>query len=174
MILSFVVMLQNRSLSISSFLNNYWDRLSTNTFLKKKGWKSLIYWGFRHREQSVLGVMGALFLCLRELVKEQWRGYDYTISENESTILLFWAKRENDFTIWGWSRLWVYWWREKKRRQRSDAFNAMLNGIKNICGNILTDIKWSGSVIQAKGGCGRWALCWRNLVFATSFNISDI
>ena len=61
----------------------------------------------------MLGVMGALFLCLRELVKEQlrelvkeqWRGYDFTISENESTILLFWAKRENDFTIWGWSRL---------------------------------------------------------------------
>ena len=75
------------------------DRVSTNTFLKKKGWKSLIYWGFRHREQSVPGVMGALFLCLRELVKEQGRGYDFTISENGSTILLFWAKRENDFTI---------------------------------------------------------------------------
>ena len=58
-----------------------------------------IYWGFRHREQSVPGVMGALFLCLRELVKEQGRGYDFTISENGSTILLFWAKRENDFTI---------------------------------------------------------------------------
>ena len=66
-------------------------------------------------------------------------------------IILFWAKRENDFNIWGWLRLWVYWWRERKRRQRSDAFNAMLNGIKNICGNILTDIKWSWSVIQAKG-----------------------
>ena len=77
----------------------------------------------------------------------------------------YFRKRVNDFTIWGWSRLWVYWWRERKRRQRSDAFNAMLNGIKNICGNILTDIKWSWSVIQAKGGCGRWALCWRNFRF---------
>ena len=47
----------------------------------------------------MLGVMGALFLCLRELVKEQWRGYDFTISENESTILLFWAKRENDLLL---------------------------------------------------------------------------
>ena len=47
----------------------------------------------------MLGVMEALFLCLRELVKEQWRGYDFTISENESTILLFRAKRENDFTF---------------------------------------------------------------------------
>ena len=43
--------------------------------------------------------MGPLFLCPRELVKEQWRGYDFTISENESTILLFWAKRENDLLL---------------------------------------------------------------------------
>jgi len=39
------------------------------------------------------------------LVKKQSRGYKFTISENESTILLFLAKRENDFTIWGRSRL---------------------------------------------------------------------
>ena len=47
----------------------------------------------------MLGVMGALFLCLRELVKEQGRGYDFTILENESTILLFLGKRENEKTI---------------------------------------------------------------------------
>ena len=39
----------------------------------------VIYWGFRHREQSVLGVMEALFLCLRELVR----------SSGVATILLF-------------------------------------------------------------------------------------
>jgi hypothetical protein len=43
--------------------------------------------------------METLFLCSRELVKKQGRGYDFTISENESTILLFLAKRENDFTV---------------------------------------------------------------------------
>ena len=43
------------------------------------------------------GVMGALFLSLRELVKEQWRGYDFTISENESTILLFGVGRDYEF-----------------------------------------------------------------------------
>ena len=43
--------------------------------------------------------METLFLCSRELVKKQGRGYDFTISENESTILLFLAKRENDFTL---------------------------------------------------------------------------
>ena len=45
----------------------------------------------------MLGVMGALFLSLRELVKEQWRGYDFTISENESTILLFGVGRDYEF-----------------------------------------------------------------------------
>ena len=75
------------------------DRLSTNTFLKKEGWKSLKYWGFRHREQGPLRMMEPLFLCSRELVKKQGRGYDFTISEIESTILLFGVKRENDFTI---------------------------------------------------------------------------
>ena len=45
----------------------------------------------------MLGVMGALFLYLRELVKEQWRGYDFTISENESTILLFGVGRDYEF-----------------------------------------------------------------------------
>ena len=37
------------------------------------------YWGFRHREHIVLRVMGTLFLCSRERVKKQGRGYDYTI-----------------------------------------------------------------------------------------------
>jgi len=45
----------------------------------------------------VLGVMGTLFLCLRKLVKEQWCGYDFTISENESTILLFGVGRDYEF-----------------------------------------------------------------------------
>ena len=45
----------------------------------------------------MLGVMGAFFLSLRELVKEQWRGYDFTISENESTILLFGVGRDYEF-----------------------------------------------------------------------------
>ena len=58
----------------------------------KRAWKSLKSRGFRHRERFVLRVMGALFLCLRELVKEQWRGYDFTILENESTILLWISK----------------------------------------------------------------------------------
>ena len=30
--------------------------------------------------------------------QEQWRGYDFTISENESTILLFWVGRDYEFT----------------------------------------------------------------------------
>ena len=51
------------------------------------------------------GVMETIVYPLRELVKKQGRGYDFTISENESTILLFWAKRENDFTILGGSGL---------------------------------------------------------------------
>ena len=42
---------------------------------------------------------GNSFLCPRELVKKQGCGYDFTFLENESTILLFLAKRENDFTI---------------------------------------------------------------------------
>ena len=44
--------------------------------------------------------METLFLCPRELVKKQGCGYDFTILENESTILLLSVKRENDFTIW--------------------------------------------------------------------------
>ena len=48
----------------------------------------------------MLGVKGTLFLCPRELIQRQGCGYDFTISENESTILLFSVKRENDFTIW--------------------------------------------------------------------------
>ena len=34
--------------------------------MKKETAKSLVYWGFRHREQIVLRVMETLFLCLRE------------------------------------------------------------------------------------------------------------
>ena len=51
------------------------------------------------------GVMEALGYPMWEHVQKQGRGYEITISENESTVLLFWAKRENDFTIWGRSRL---------------------------------------------------------------------
>ena len=43
-------------------------------------------------------MMGPLFLCLRELVQKQGRGYDFTISENESTILLFGVGRVYEFT----------------------------------------------------------------------------
>ena len=50
------------------------------------------------------GVMETLVYPLRELVQKQGCGYDFTIFENESTILLFRAKRENDFTILGRSR----------------------------------------------------------------------
>ena len=42
--------------------------------------------------------MEPLFLCSRELVQEQGCGYDFTISENESTILLFWVGRDYEFT----------------------------------------------------------------------------
>ena len=73
------------------------DRLSTNTFLSLGAQKSLKYWGFRHREQIVLIVMGTLFLCSRELVQRQGRGYKFTISENESTILLFGVGRDYEF-----------------------------------------------------------------------------
>ena len=45
------------------------------------------------------GVMETLVYPLRELVQKQGCGYDFTIFENESTILLFSVKRENDFTI---------------------------------------------------------------------------
>ena len=53
----------------------------------------------------MLGVMETLDYPLWELVQKQGRGYDFTIFENESTILLFRAKRENGFTILGRSRL---------------------------------------------------------------------
>ena len=42
-------------------------------------------------------MMEPLFLCSRELVKKQGRGYDFTISENESTILLFGVGRDYEF-----------------------------------------------------------------------------
>ena len=45
----------------------------------------------------MLRVMEPLFLCLRELVKKQGCGYDFTISENESTILLFGVGRDYEF-----------------------------------------------------------------------------
>ena len=46
----------------------------------------------------MLRVMGTLFLCVREPVHSGGRDYDFTISENESTILLFWVGRDYDFT----------------------------------------------------------------------------
>ena len=42
--------------------------------------------------------METLVYPLRELVQKQGRGYEFTIFENESTILLFGVGRENDFT----------------------------------------------------------------------------
>jgi len=53
----------------------------------------------------VLGVMETLVYPLRELVKKQGCGYDFTIFENETMRLLFRGKRVNDFTILGRSRL---------------------------------------------------------------------
>ena len=47
----------------------------------------------------MLRVMETLFLCLREPVHGEGRDYEFTISENESTILLFWVGPEYDFTI---------------------------------------------------------------------------
>ena len=44
------------------------------------------------------GVMETLDYPLRELVQKQGRGYDFTIFENESTILLFLVGRGYDFT----------------------------------------------------------------------------
>ena len=76
----------------------YRDCLSTNTFLKKETAKSLVYWGFRHREQIVLRVMETLFLYPWEPVHGEGRDYEFTISENESTILLFWVGRDYEFT----------------------------------------------------------------------------
>ena len=46
--------------------------------------KSLKYWGFRHQEQIVLGVMETLDYPLRELVKKQGCGYEFTCIENTS------------------------------------------------------------------------------------------
>ena len=46
----------------------------------------------------MLDVMETFVYTLRELVQEQGCGYDFTIFENESTILLFWVGRGYDFT----------------------------------------------------------------------------
>ena len=43
--------------------------------------------------------METLFLCSRELVKKQGRGYEITIFGNETMRLLFWAGRDYVFTI---------------------------------------------------------------------------
>ena len=43
-------------------------------------------------------VMETLVYPLRELVQQQGRGYDFTIFENESTILLFGVGRDYEFT----------------------------------------------------------------------------
>ena len=45
----------------------------------------------------MLGVMEALFFMSEGTGQEQWRGYDFTISENESTILLFGVGRDYEF-----------------------------------------------------------------------------
>jgi hypothetical protein len=45
-------------------------------------------------------MMEPLFLCSRELVKEQGRGYKFTIPENESTILLFWQNESTILLFW--------------------------------------------------------------------------
>ena len=39
-----------------------------------------------------------VFLCPWELVKKQGRGYNFTIFENESMILLFGVGRDYEFT----------------------------------------------------------------------------
>ena len=57
------------------------------------------YWGFRHRERIVLRVMETLFLCLWEPVHGESQGYEFTISENEKTVLLFGMGRDYEFTI---------------------------------------------------------------------------
>ena len=51
--------------------------------MKKETAKSLVYWGFRHREQIVLGVMETLVYPLRELVQKQAMGLQPWYSEKE-------------------------------------------------------------------------------------------
>ena len=74
--------------------------------------------------------MLGVFLCLRELVR----------SSGVATILLF-QKTSQRFYYLGLVETMSLLTKRKKAAAASDAFNAMLNGIKNICGNILTDIK---------------------------------
>ena len=74
--------------------------------------------------------MLGVFLCLRELVR----------SSGVATILLF-QKTSQRFYYLGLVETMSLLMKRKKAAAASDAFNAMLNGIKNICGNILTDIK---------------------------------
>ena len=45
----------------------------------------------------MLCVMEALLFMSEGTGQEQWRGYDFTISENESTILLFGVGRDYEF-----------------------------------------------------------------------------
>ena len=45
----------------------------------------------------MLGVMEALLFMSEGTGQEQWRGYDFTISENDSTILLFGVGRDYGF-----------------------------------------------------------------------------
>ena len=47
---------------------------------------------------GVSGHVETLFLCPWELVKKQGRGYNFTIFENESMILLFGVGRDYEFT----------------------------------------------------------------------------
>ena len=51
-------------------------------------------------------MMETLFLCSRELVKKQGRGYKITIFGSESTILLFWVGRDYEITDNGGIGIW--------------------------------------------------------------------
>ena len=84
------------------------DCLSTNTFLKKRAWKSLIYWGFRHQEQVPLRVIGPSFyvrgnwsrsrVVAMILLFQKTSQRFYYFGENEKTILLFGVGRDYEFT----------------------------------------------------------------------------
>ena len=84
------------------------DRLSTNTFLSLGAWKSLIYWGFRHRGQVPLRVMDPSFYVRGKwsrgrvvdtiLLFQKTSQRFYYFGQNEKTILLFGVGRGYEFT----------------------------------------------------------------------------
>ena len=97
--------------------------VETVCLLTHKGWKGTRNaWnqGLSVTGPVALRVMGALLLFSAETYlhtrRRQGCGYDFTFFANESTILLFQTKRENDFTILGRLWLWFYWQPERKRR----------------------------------------------------------